>query len=95
MAERPTAGFYLTPFRIWEFGIGGLLALGALPAPGARLARIASATGLAGILLPIALYDAATPFPGLAALPVALGTGALLWAGTGPRTGGTRRHKAR
>jgi len=78
----PSASFYLLPTRIWEMGIGSLLALGLVPSAAPRWAReIVAIFGLAAIMLAVALYDTTTSFPGLAALPPVLGAAALIWAG--------------
>lgn len=79
----PSASFYLLPTRIWELGIGSLLALGLLPAAAPKALREGvGALGLVGVLAPVFLYDGSTEFPGLAALPPVLGAAALIWAGT-------------
>ena len=66
----PPAAFFLPHYRIWELGLGAILAL--MPRT-VRLPRVASETiglvGLALILFPIFSYTANTPFPGWAALP--------------------------
>lgn len=80
VAAKPGAAFYLLPSRAWELMLGGLLALGSFgEARSERAGRIASATGLLLILVPVFTYDASTPFPGLAALPPVLGTALLIW----------------
>lgn len=66
----PSANFFLIPSRAWELMAGSLLAL----APPLRPRNSLSALGLALVLGPVFLYDAATPFPGVAALPPVLGT---------------------
>lgn len=82
VARAPSASFYLIPTRAWELGLGVVLALGGLPGTRAVWLREAIAlAGLAAILGAMLLYDGATPFPGLAALPPCLGTAALIWAG--------------
>jgi hypothetical protein len=83
--------FYLMPFRIWELGIGCLLALklsqieSALrffcTAPQQILLEFLALAGLAMILIPSFLYDETTLFPGLAALPPSLGTAILIFVG--------------
>lgn len=79
----PSASFYLLPTRAWELGVGSLLALNLLPYAAPRWAReSAGALGLIAILWAVAMYDGATEFPGLAALPPVLGTAALIWAGS-------------
>ncbi|SME97306.1 Peptidoglycan/LPS O-acetylase OafA/YrhL, contains acyltransferase and SGNH-hydrolase domains [Cellulosimicrobium cellulans J1] len=79
----PSEAYFVTPVRFWEFALGGLLALGAtrvrLTAPWANLLAIA---GFAAIAVTAAAYGPSTPFPGwLAAVP-ALGTAAVILAGT-------------
>ncbi|WP_193161335.1 acyltransferase family protein [Microbulbifer hainanensis] len=84
---QPFANYFLTPTRGWELAIGALLAMGALPAVQRRgAAELAAAAGLAAILVCVLTYDAATPFPGLAALPPCAGAAALIWAGRQPGT---------
>jgi peptidoglycan/LPS O-acetylase OafA/YrhL len=81
----PTANFYLLPTRAWEFGIGALVATTPLPVIAQRWAAEAATTGaLALLLLPVFLFDDATPFPGLNALWPCLGTAVLIHIG---RTG--------
>ena len=91
-ASNPPAAYFVTPTRIWELGIGGLLAaalssraLGrrrdseALPIPAP--ARIALAwAGLAAIGVTAFRYTAATPFPGWEALLPVLGAAAVIAA---------------
>jgi peptidoglycan/LPS O-acetylase OafA/YrhL len=86
----PISNFYLTPTRVWELGLGALLALGAFPTLRARVLREAvAATGLALIAGSVVLMTDATPFPGLTALPACAGAVALIWAGShGPSFGG-------
>jgi hypothetical protein len=71
------------PSRIWEFALGGGLAL-ALPEReplGRRAATALQALGLAALALAVAMYDRATPYPGVAALLPALGACALIAGG--------------
>jgi peptidoglycan/LPS O-acetylase OafA/YrhL len=80
----PVAAFYLLPTRAWELLAGSLLALGVAGVP--RRAMTAEVAGLAGlmlIVLPIVLYTARTPFPGLGAIPPVLGAVLILYAGMG------------
>jgi peptidoglycan/LPS O-acetylase OafA/YrhL len=81
-AVNPAAAYLATPTRAWEFGLGGLLALAGgrsrLP-HGLRTAL--SWAGLVAIGLAAALYSAATPFPGAAALLPVLGALAVIRAG--------------
>jgi peptidoglycan/LPS O-acetylase OafA/YrhL len=79
-ATNPVPAYFVTPTRMWELAAGGLLAC--VPAAtGIRRARAASWLGLLAIAVAAWFYDAATPFPGIAAaLPVA-GALAVIWAG--------------
>lgn len=79
----PQAGFFLPVSRGYEFGIGALLALVALPQPGRWGPRVAAAGG--AVLL--ALFVVTLPkdqFPGAWGLVPALATAGVIWAGTGP-----------
>jgi len=93
----PSPAYFITPTRAWEFGLGGLLALlPAQLAAGGRLrhlspreanapgviAAIVSWLGVAALLTTIFVFTTQTPFPGYAALLPALGTAAVIWAGT-------------
>jgi peptidoglycan/LPS O-acetylase OafA/YrhL len=75
--------FYSPVSRAWEFCAGVLLALGweRVAGVGRRVGAGLGVLGLAAVLGSSARLDAATPFPGLAALWPVLGTVALLVAG--------------
>lgn len=80
--HRPTATFYLSPFRAWELGIGALLALGAIPrikAPAVR--ELAALSGLALVLGAAFLLQAGDSFPGWRAIFPVLGAALILHAG--------------
>lgn len=82
--------FFLTPLRAWEFAAGGLvpIALPGLARLPARARALVAPLGLAGIVLATMLYDASTPYPGLAVvLPVA---GATLVIAAGVADGADR-----
>lgn len=84
--RHPWAAFYLLPTRAWEMGLGSLLALRGVEIRKGGIGReLLAIAGLAAMLLPAFVYDAGTPFPGLSALPVCLGT-AILIATPGSRT---------
>lgn len=87
----PVTSFYLVPTRVWELGLGSLLAIGTFPH--LRNAALAELTGLAGLILivgSVALIGEDTPFPGLAALPPCLGAFALIWSGADRQTRAAR-----
>ncbi|WP_377194751.1 acyltransferase family protein [Ruegeria meonggei] len=78
----PIANFYLTPMRVWELGLGALLAIGAFPA--LRRPWAAEAIGLIGLVMiagSIVLISEDTPFPGFMAVPPCAGAAFLIWAG--------------
>ena len=76
------AAFYLAPFRAWEFLLGTLVAVDAVPRLGHRLGReLLAAFGLALILWSVVTYSEALPFPGLNALVPCLGAALLIWLG--------------
>ncbi|MGE3178208.1 MAG: acyltransferase family protein [Vicinamibacterales bacterium] len=71
----PADAFYLTHLRAWELLAGSLLALRILEPP--RRAWVRELTAVAAgalILVPVAVYDRDTLFPGAAALAPVLGT---------------------
>ena len=81
----PTAAFYLTPFRAYEFVIGAgcvWVDRHAWPSTAGadRLRALLFAGGLAAILWSVFAFDAATLFPGAAALVPTLGTAAVILA---------------
>lgn len=83
-ATNAAMAYFVTPTRVWEFGIGGLLALVSLTAP-ASIRAIVGWLGLVGIAVTALTFTAATPFPGYAALLPALSTAAVIWAGVTPQ----------
>lgn len=80
----PTAGFYLLPTRIWQLGIGAILAF--LVARN-QSRREPSATdewialgGLVCIALAVVRFDNDTPFPSYTAALPCLGAAGIIWA---------------
>src|SRR4051794_4652774 len=81
-ARTPDAAYFVTPTRAWEFGLGGLLAFAGVASrlpEGVR--AVLSWAGLGAIVAAAVTYDAATPFPGSAALLPVLGAVAVIAAG--------------
>ena len=90
-ATDPAAAYFVTPTRVWELGVGALLALG-LARVGARSVRRPAAVharwpvalrwvGIAAVLVSAVVLDDGSAFPGyLAAAPV-LGTAAVIAGG--------------
>ena len=88
----PGIAFYLLPTRLWELLAGGVLAWRSPQTGGPRITQmtqiangardIVAGIGLGLILVPMALYDSSTRFPGIhAAAPV---VGAMLLIGYAP-----------
>jgi peptidoglycan/LPS O-acetylase OafA/YrhL len=75
--------FYASPTRLWELGVGVLLAVGAAAVARvpAAAALVAGAVGAALVGWSAATLDPLAPFPGLAAIPPVAGTALLLVAG--------------
>jgi len=78
----PSNVFFLFPERSWELGLGVALAIAELTHKPLTLPKsLANFISLAGLLLmfaPMLLLNAASAFPGAAALPSVLGTAMLL-----------------
>lgn len=84
VATEPAAAYYVTPGRVWELGVGGLVALAAIRLRGSHVpdgvrAGLAWA-GLVAVAWSAARFDHATTFPGAAALVPVLGTAAVVLA---------------
>lgn len=90
-ADAPTAAYFSTLTRAWELALGGLLALVTLPRIAGWASWVLGLGGLGAIAYATHFYDATTPFPGIAALAPALGTAALLVAGTAAAKGPVTR----
>ena len=77
-----SAAFFLLPPRAWELLLGCLLALGAFPElHSQRLRELASAVGLAAILVAGGAYNRNVSFPGWAALLPCVGAALVIHAG--------------
>ena len=91
-SSSPSVAFFATPTRLWELGIGALVAIGAplwerLPAAPARAATWA---GLAAVLASGFLLDSSVPWPGAAALWPTLATAVVIVGGVAAgRSGAT------
>ncbi len=73
--------YFVTTTRVWELGAGGLLAVIGVRRLGRGWRYALNYLGLTAILASALLLTNETPFPGLAALPVILGTVAVILAG--------------
>lgn len=76
--------FVLTPNRIWEFSVGGLVAMAGVIRFGRATAVALSIAGIALIAVATSTFDfRTTPFPGIAAVVPVAGTACLLLVGAG------------
>ncbi len=83
-AVNPSAAYFVTTTRVWEFAVGALVALVFLNRqPGVRAALVLGWLGLASIVFSALLYSGATPFPGYTALLPVAGTAAILCCNPG------------
>jgi hypothetical protein len=84
--------FYTSPSRAWEFAAGAACAVfGRRLLKGERAALTVGVAGLALIAWSALSFDAATQFPGVAALAPVLGTMAVINAGEGGTSNRLRR----
>ena len=79
----PARAFYLLPTRVWQLGVGGLLALVGVMGASRRAGAFAWA-GLAAVAVAGVALTAETPYPGIAALLPTAGAVALLYGGAAP-----------
>ena len=79
----PARAFYLLPTRVWQLGVGGLLALIGVLGTSRRAGALAWA-GLAAVAVAGVALTAEMPYPGFAALLPTAGAVALLYGGGAP-----------
>jgi peptidoglycan/LPS O-acetylase OafA/YrhL len=72
------AAFYLLPTRMWEFAVGGLIALAPARTLPPALSRLLAAAAVCAIAFCVFHYDSATLFPGAAALAPCIATAILI-----------------
>ena len=73
LADHSSAAFFLTPFRIYEFAIGAMLAISGVQARGQVLSNTTSMVGVLIIFYAASIFSDETPFPGFTALAPTLG----------------------
>jgi peptidoglycan/LPS O-acetylase OafA/YrhL len=89
-AANPPAAYFVTPTRMWELGIGGLLALCTAPRvlhrgprprrPAPVPSMVLSVVGLAAIAYSAVAFSGRTPFPGWQALVPVVGAALVIAA---------------
>jgi peptidoglycan/LPS O-acetylase OafA/YrhL len=77
-ARVPSAAYYVTPARMWQLGVGGLLAM--VPAL-VRRRHVVAAVGWVALVASILLLDEGSPVPGWITLVPVLGAAAVIWSG--------------
>lgn len=81
------ANYYLLHTRAWELLVGSVLALGMVPAVhNARANQVISLFGLAAVAGTLVMLHGGSPFPAWNALPICMGTAALIHTGESGRT---------
>jgi peptidoglycan/LPS O-acetylase OafA/YrhL len=83
----PSAAFYLSPGRAWEFLLGSSLLLVERKTAGPVLRAIAFVAGAAMIAVAAFAFDGTTLFPGPAALLPCLGAALVMFANVQPTSG--------
>ncbi|MFC0582684.1 acyltransferase family protein [Micrococcoides hystricis] len=86
-AQNQAEAYFVTPTRMWEFVVGGVIALLGVQIHG-KLGNTLGWLGVTMILAAAFLFDGNSPFPGYIALLPVLGAGLLLCCGSDkPGTG--------
>lgn len=84
----PNSAFFLLPTRIWELGLGALIAAGAAPrVTGAAFRAALAWAGVALIALGVLILSEESAFPGWNALYPVLGAGLVIAYGAGTSAG--------
>ena len=89
----PTAAYFSPLPRVWELGLGGLVALGtvSLRRLPSRLAAALSWTGLGAIVLSAFAFSSSTPYPGWAVAVPVIGTALVIAGGVAESAYGAER----
>lgn len=84
----PAPAYFMTTTRIWELGIGSMIAMTGLKMSGSRasLASWVALAGLVAIIIAALMYDETLPFPGYEALLPVLGAAAVVVACVSPES---------
>ncbi|MGA8988015.1 acyltransferase family protein [Aeromicrobium sp.] len=92
-ASSPQTAYFVSTTRIWELGIGALLALSVTAV--VRLPRVARAVGgwvgIAMIAYAVLFFDTSTAWPGASALVPTVGAGLLIASGLAATPGSPQR----
>lgn len=92
-ADSPATAYFVSTTRIWELGIGGLLALAATQVQ--RLPSLLRAAGgwvgIAMIAYAVFVFDESTTWPGANALVPTVGAALMIASGLGPTPGSPQK----
>lgn len=82
----PAPAYFMTTTRVWELGIGSMIAVVGLKLPASRpgWSSLLALCGLVAIIFSALMYDTTLPFPGYEALLPVLGAAAVLVASVSP-----------
>jgi peptidoglycan/LPS O-acetylase OafA/YrhL len=92
-ADSPATAYFVSTTRIWELGVGALLALGATQVerlPGV-LRAVGGWAGLALVAYAVLFFDDSTTWPGAHALVPTLGAALMIASGLRPTPGSPQR----
>ena len=81
------SGFFVTTTRLWELGVGALVAVAGTVVLPRAVARLSGVVGLILVVGSAVLLDHTTPWPGAWTLLPVLGTAAVILAGTAHERG--------
>lgn len=82
--NKPSVAYYLLPARVWELGVGSVLAAGVVPeVRGAVMRQVVPALGVSLILISVVFIRGDMIFPGWVALMPCLGAAMVIHAGGG------------
>lgn len=79
----PAPAYFSTLTRVWELGVGGLLAIWGGSARSNPVSRVAAFTGFGAIVFSCVFYSNRLPFPGYEALVPVFGAALLIFASLG------------
>ncbi|WP_176693209.1 acyltransferase family protein [Arenimonas terrae] len=87
----PAIAYFASHTRVWELGVGCVLALMPWRGGAPALRALAGWLGLAMVLASAVFFTKQTPFPGYAALLPTLGTALAIWSGSGGHVAAPQR----
>jgi peptidoglycan/LPS O-acetylase OafA/YrhL len=79
-ATYPAAAFYLLPSRVWEFGLGAVLAVGAVPAVPHRHKLWLAVLGWCALAASVNVFGTGVPYPSFRAALPCLGAALVIWS---------------